>query len=322
MRRAFSLLVIAALLGGATLGAAYAEKTPKVPKVPKTPKTEAQIESYARNHPDPATPSDPGGRRPGSSVYGSPYTRAPWEYSNPGADLSHRPYQPSRPSTRIDDDRDRWRYAYPEPRRAYAYPPRSNWNSHHRYDDDRRHAWAWQWGPSLGWSSGWGWDWGLGYFTPAPYVVAVPYAVPASEPAYDTYEETPAARYYVPAIGSPTQGPVGSTPPEKLPLLGCDILAGDRTFLGVIDREYDSAESIANHEGRFGSPKSPASIWNPDTAYGSPTGLYSPWNPECSRPPMLTWHGAFKGYLTNNPAISPAISPDVLAKEIQASPWR
>ena len=90
----------------------------------------------------------------------------------------------------------------------------------------------------------------------------------------------------------------------------------------VIDRDYDSPESIGNRRGEFGSPYSQMSIWNPEGPYGSPVAPYSPWNRDSYRPPILYWHGVFRGYLTCNSDFEPAISPVSLPKHLWISPWR
>lgn len=228
----------------------------------------------------------------------------------------HRPNVSPQPYRRDDWQPDR--FSYPTPGRAYSQPPprRPNWDGRRDHDD---HFWSGGWG----WGSSW--DWNFGYRSPFRREVLVP--VPYPVPGPTVYYPAPSSEYgpdygpeYVPAP-LPADG-LTTAAPEDLPLLGCDIVAGDGKFLGVIDREYDSPQSIANRNSDFGNPASPLSLWNPKGAYGSPTSQYSPWNPEAQSPPMLSWHGVFKAYLSTNPQVKPAIDPASLSEVIKASPWR
>lgn len=249
-------------------------------------------------------------RRPGSTARprtsGRPGDTTVINPNRPGSTISPQPY-------RRDGNRDRYRYEGSG--RAYSVPRahHDGRGDHYRYDYHDDYYWyGYGWGPT--------WGLGFGYRDPfGPDVIAVPYPVPGPT-VYYPYPQVEYVPQPYPVPGTTEVVPV--TPPEQLPLLGCDIVAGDGTFLGVIDKEYDSAQSIANRQGQFGSRTSATSIWNPGSPYGSPTGRYSPWDENAEQPPMLTWHGAFKGYLTRNPRIEPRVSPDTLAEVIEAAPWR
>ena len=303
---------------------AQAQKTPKTPKIPKTP---AQIQKFERLHP--TTPTSVQTRAPQPTVSAQPYTRS-------GSDVTvmRRPgrqggdttvINPSRPGSTISPEPYRrgtggehGGYRYEGSGRAYSVPEHHDGHDydHHGHYDHDNDWWfgGWGWGPS------WGWGLGFGYRDPwGPDVITVPYPVQGPT-VYYPYPQTEYVPQPYPAPGTTQVVPV--TPPEQLPLLGCDIVAGDGTFLGVIDKEYNSPQSISNRDGKFGSRTSAQSIWNPNSPYGSPTGRYSPWNENAEQPPMLSWHGAFKGYLTRNPRIEPRVSPDALAEVIEAAPWR
>jgi len=100
--------------------------------------------------------------------------------------------------------------------------------------------------------------------------------------------------------------------PSNPQVLGAVIVAGDDTFLGLISRDRNDAESIANEWGRFGSPYSPHSIWNPEGRWGGAYGPQSPWNPYAVRPPKVYYGNEFRGYLTTNPNLVPRIDPNWL----------
>jgi hypothetical protein len=276
------------------------------------------------HHPAPSAPA-PASRPPRPAGGGS-------GHAGPDAGVIHRPGSLPPPSHRPDVspqpyNRNDWQsnhFSYPDPGRAYSQPPlpprpQPRWDARPFRDDHRwshdDHFWSggWIWGPS--------WEFDFGYSRPYPrdVLVPVPYPVPGPTEYYPVPSTDYAPQYVpapVPADGTPAAAP------EDLPLLGCDIVAADGAFLGVIDREYDSPQSVANRNSAFGNPASPTSIWNPKSEYGSPTGQYSPWNPQAQTPPMLSWHGAFKSYLTTNPDIKPAIDPGTLSEAIQATPWR
>lgn len=265
------------------------------------------------------TPSRPpgGGGRP-------PSTRPPSGNTDPGVIHNSGGSVPNRPGSFLPHHngsglsttpytRPNWpdyHYSYPDPGRAYGHrpPPPPPAPRHDSY------WWGgWGWGPR--------WSVGFGYVSPWPNEVYVPYPVPGPTVYYPVpTPEVVTVPTPVPAETAPAATPAPN--PADLPLLGCDIVAGDGKFIGTIDREYDSPQSIANRNSDFGNPASELSLWNPKSLYGSPTSDYSPWNPKAKYPPMLSWHGAFKGYLTTNPEVTPAISPEVLSTTIQASPWR
>jgi hypothetical protein len=317
--RSVSLATVTILLCG-LLTSAYAQKTPKTPK---TPKTQEQIEKFQKNHPDAGTPAT--AKKPTPVAWQAPANgpnggNAP-SYYNSGQNNGNRPNGGNAPSyynsgqsngnrpTRIDDDRrDDGRYEYvgrpSDSGRAYEMPRRDHdWDRECNRDchrDDHHHSWN---------QGGWG------HPAPIRIVVSQPIYIPAPAPRYGG---TPA---YYPQAHRPWNAPnCGDI--NRMPLLGSEIIAADGTFLGVIDRDYGGPESIANSRSAFGSPYSRLSIWNPDSAYGSPVGAYSPWNRDCYRPPVLYWHGVFRGYLSTNPDMQPKVSPSSLPEHIQISPWR
>jgi hypothetical protein len=309
--RSVSLATLTILLCGLMLTSAYAQKTPKTPK---TPKTQEQIEKFQANHPSAGTvatakktpvawqapASRPGGGNAPSSNY------------NSGQSNGNRP-------TTIDDDRrngngrngdgrngdgrDNGRYEYvgrpSDSGRAYEIPRHDECDRNCRRDDHHH-------------------SWNPGRSNPAPiriYLPQRPVYIPAPAPRYGG---TPG---YYPQAYAPFSAPdCGDI--NRMPLLGSEIIAADGTFLGIIDRDYDNPESIANARSAFGSPYSRLSIWNPESAYGSPNGAYSPWNRNCYRPPVLYWHGVFRGYLSTNPDMQPKVSPSSLPEHLRISAWR
>jgi hypothetical protein len=322
-------IALAAVFGLIALAPVQAQKTPKTPE---------QIQKYERLHSSTPAPapvqSSSSARSSGSTVSSQPYTRqgsdtavirrpgstaGPQSYGHPGDTTVINPNRPgstiSPQPYRRDGGGDR--YHYEGSGRAYSVPQRQydghdhDYYGHDTHDNDFWFG-GWGWGPS--------WGLGFGYRDPfGPDVIAVPYPVPGPTVYYPAPQVEYVPQPY-PVPGTTEVVPV--TPPEQLPLLGCDIVAGDGTFLGVIDKEYNSPQSIANRDGKFGSRTSAQSIWNPNSAYGSPTGEYSPWNENAEQPPMLAWHGAFKGYLTRNPRVELRVSPDALAEVIETAPWR
>ncbi|MGE5531758.1 MAG: hypothetical protein ACM3VW_06570 [Bacteroidota bacterium] len=306
-------------------------------KVLKTPKTPEQVQKYERLHssaPTPVAQAPRASQTRSSTVSPQPYTRGGSDSTvtrRPGSTPSpQRSYgsggditviNPNRPGSPISQQpyrrgEDHGGYSYNGGGRAYSVPHHDG-HDYGYYDNDYHHDNDWWFG---GWGWGPSWGFGFGYRDPwGPDVIAVPYPVqgPTVYYPYPQVEYVP-QQYPVPV----TAEAAPATPPEQLPLLGCDIVAGDGTFLGVVDKEYNSPQSIANRDGKFGSRTSEQSIWNPNSPYGSPNGKFSPWNDNAEQPPMLTWHGAFKGYLTRNPKIEPRVSPDALAGVIEAAPWR
>lgn len=317
--RTVSLATLTILLCGLMLTSAYAQKTPKTPK---TPKTQEQIEKFQKNHPSTGTvatakktptasqapanrPS--GGNAPSHYNSGQSNGNRPNGGNSPSSHYSSGQNNGNRPTTIDDDRRDNGRYEYvgrpSDSSRAYEIPRRD-----HDRDrgcerscrrDDHHHSWNQRRNdPPI-----------------RIYVQQRPVYIPAPAPRYGGR-----AGYYPQGHGPFSAPDCGDI--NRMPLLGSEIIAADGTFLGVIDRDYDGPESIANPRSAFGSPYSRLSIWNPTSAYGSPTGAYSPWNRNSYRPPVLYWHGVFRGYLSTNPDMYPKVSPSSLPEHIRISPWR
>ena len=100
--------------------------------------------------------------------------------------------------------------------------------------------------------------------------------------------------------------------PGDFPLIGCEIIAGDGTYLGRIDRDQKNPDSIADRAGAYGDPFSRLSIFNSNDLYGSATSIYSPWYPHAISPPALFYEKKFQCYLSNNADVRPRLSPQTL----------
>jgi len=116
--------------------------------------------------------------------------------------------------------------------------------------------------------------------------------------------------------------PVGPSYPapysKEIPLMDCDIVAADGTFLGSVNREYGSPQSLSNRNSAYASPYSRFSIFNANGPYGSPCSALSAWDPQTTTPPALYWQGRFKCYLTMNQRMCPRIPPLSLANRLSA----
>lgn len=72
-------------------------------------------------------------------------------------------------------------------------------------------------------------------------------------------------------------------------------------FLGCLNCDDYSSNSIWNDYGKYGSNYSSISIWNDYGIYGDDYSIYSPWNEYASDPPIIIdGKGHFYGYLTTN----------------------
>ena len=72
-------------------------------------------------------------------------------------------------------------------------------------------------------------------------------------------------------------------------------------FLGCLNCNRFSSESICNRFGEYGSRFSSNSIWNRFGEYGSRFSSYSPWNKFASDPPAIVdRQGNFYGYFSSN----------------------
>lgn len=72
-------------------------------------------------------------------------------------------------------------------------------------------------------------------------------------------------------------------------------------FLGELNTNNYSSNSIWNEYGTYGNNYSNESIWNEYSTYGNEYNLYSPWNSSSLNPPMIVDdQEQFYGYLTTN----------------------
>ncbi|KIA89903.1 hypothetical protein [Kaistella jeonii] len=79
----------------------------------------------------------------------------------------------------------------------------------------------------------------------------------------------------------------------------------EAVYLGCLNCNNVSSNSIWNEVGNYGSPVSSTSIWNEVGTYGGPVSSYSPFNPVGNNPPkIIDSDGNFYGYLTANPVKS------------------
>lgn len=76
-------------------------------------------------------------------------------------------------------------------------------------------------------------------------------------------------------------------------------------FLGCMDCDGETPNSIWSPLSDYGSTHNPKSIWNENGVYGSVTSNFSPYNPKAKYPPrVIDKDGKCAGYLTvnkNNP---------------------
>ncbi len=81
-----------------------------------------------------------------------------------------------------------------------------------------------------------------------------------------------------------------------------DLYSGDK-FLGCVNCNKSSADSICNKYGKYGSPYSQESIFNKHTTYGYRNNPLSPWNDlsiSNDVPALVAKNGMFYGYFTIN----------------------
>jgi hypothetical protein len=72
-------------------------------------------------------------------------------------------------------------------------------------------------------------------------------------------------------------------------------------FLGCLDCDGETSNSIWSPYTDYGSTHNPKSIWNERGGYGSVKSNYSPYNPKAKYPPrVVDGNGKFIGYLTVN----------------------
>ena len=95
-------------------------------------------------------------------------------------------------------------------------------------------------------------------------------------------------------------------------LEGCEIVADDGQFLGIISRNTVDSRSIANTVGRYGSSVSSTSIFNTVGKYGSTVSRLSPFNSITRTPPSVRCAERFTAFLTANSLKTPSVDPDAL----------
>jgi hypothetical protein len=72
-------------------------------------------------------------------------------------------------------------------------------------------------------------------------------------------------------------------------------------YLGCLNCDKSSSNSIWNAYGTYGSKYNSNSIWNAYGTYGSKYNSYSPWNSYSNDPPVIVdKEGNFYGYFTMN----------------------
>jgi hypothetical protein len=75
----------------------------------------------------------------------------------------------------------------------------------------------------------------------------------------------------------------------------------EQTYLGCLNCNNYSSNSIWNTYGTYGSRYNSKSIWNKYGTYGSKYNANSPWNAYTSNPPIVVDNnGRFYGYFTIN----------------------
>jgi hypothetical protein len=75
----------------------------------------------------------------------------------------------------------------------------------------------------------------------------------------------------------------------------------NKEYLGCLNCNKFSTNSVWNQYGTYGSKFSTTSIWNSYGTYGSAYSIYSPWNKSGMKPPIVVDNGGnFYGYFTIN----------------------
>jgi hypothetical protein len=77
--------------------------------------------------------------------------------------------------------------------------------------------------------------------------------------------------------------------------------SGNSVYLGCLNCNFSSTESVCNQFGSYGSEYSASSIWQPYATYGNRYSNFSPWNSlSSSGPAIFGSNGVFYGYFTTN----------------------
>ncbi len=109
---------------------------------------------------------------------------------------------------------------------------------------------------------------------------------------------------------------------ETLPAGGTTIywiLAADGTYLGDINYNAFSADSLCNTFGTYGSKLSATSIWNEFGQYGSDFASNSPFNDFAINPPIIVENQTPILYLTTNTIKAPRMDPFILMGLLNAN---
>jgi hypothetical protein len=85
-----------------------------------------------------------------------------------------------------------------------------------------------------------------------------------------------------------------------------------KTYLGSLDRNKYSADSIFNVYGTYGGKYSATSIWNNYGLYGDKYAATSAMNKYATDPPLLAYRGSVIGYVTVNTNNPYGVSPYIL----------
>ena len=94
------------------------------------------------------------------------------------------------------------------------------------------------------------------------------------------------------------------------------IVSSDETYLGSLDTNRYSRDSVFNQFGPYGSRFSPTSIFNSYSPYGSLFSALSAFNPHAASPPEVYQRGQRAGHLTVSVAFPDRIDPSRLREWI------
>lgn len=95
-------------------------------------------------------------------------------------------------------------------------------------------------------------------------------------------------------------------------LAGASIIADDGVYLGSIDPDTYSDDSIFNEYGKYGNKYKPKSIWNEYGKYGSQYKQYSPFHQYSRTPPTIYMKSNKTLKLTVNSYLGNTIDPNVV----------
>ena len=90
------------------------------------------------------------------------------------------------------------------------------------------------------------------------------------------------------------------------------LLANDGLYLGRLQLNTSTPDSISNNENIYGSHFSSISFKNRYSIYGSPSSSLSPYNPNTLTPPVIYLRGEKIGCLSKNVNLTNRVDPDVL----------